>query len=132
MNKPEFTSVIPVLRVADLVKSLDHYNKALGFDIAWKWSEADEFNDAKNPTFACVCRGDINLFLSEGGQGNLGTWICLNVQDRDALQILFEEYKNNGADIAEEPQDCAWGMREMLVKDIDGNTFRMGCLINID
>ena len=33
------------------------------------------------------------------------------------------------ADIVEEPTDCSWGMREMLVRDPDKNTFRIGCVI---
>ena len=45
------------------------------------------------------------------------------------LQSLFEEYRTSGAKIIEEPHDCSWGMREMIVEDPDGNTFRMGCLI---
>ena len=33
----------------------------------------------------------------------------------------------SGANILEPPEDRTWGMRELLVADIDGNTFRIGC-----
>ena len=127
MSKVGFSWMTPVLCVTDLVKSLEHYQKVLGFDISWQWSENDAFDEKSAPTFACACRGEISVFLCEKGQGNPGTWLSLNVKNKDELEQLFLEYKNSSAHIEEEPVDCSWGMREMLVKDLDGNTFRIGC-----
>ncbi|MCH9697406.1 MAG: VOC family protein [Gammaproteobacteria bacterium] len=127
MNKPGFSWLTPVLCVNDLPKSLEHYEHVLGFDVSWKWSEHGEFNEADHPTFACVCRGESSIFLCENGQGSPGAWVCLNVCSLDELHQVFIEYKNASANIVEEPQDYSWGMREMLVKDLDGNTFRIGC-----
>lgn len=129
MSKPGFSWLTPVLCVTNLSKSLEHYEKVLGFDVSWKWSENEEFKEETNPTFACVTRGDCSIFLCEKGQGNPGSWICLNVSNRDELDQIFQEYKNNAADIAEEPTDYPWGMCEMLVRDIDKNVFRIGCAI---
>ncbi len=119
----------PVLCVTHLRKSLQYYEQVLGFDSAWQWSEEEAFSEESKPTFACVNRDDISLFLCENGQGNPGSWICLNVCTLDELQTLYEEYQNAQAFILEEPKDYPWGMREMLIKDLDGNTFRIGCQI---
>lgn len=130
MSKPGFCWITPVLCVNDLVASLEHYEKVLGFDRTWQWSEASAFEEPERPTFACVSRGEYSLFLCEKGQGNPGAWICLQVRTRDELETLFEEYKASGATIIEEPQDCSWGMREMVVQDLDRNTFRIGTPIH--
>lgn len=127
MNKPGFSWLTPVLCVSNLPKSLEHYETVLGFDVSWKWSEGEEFNETSHPTFACVNRGDICIFLCENGQGSPGAWICLNVSSPEELQEVFVEYHNTSANIIEDPKDYSWGMREMLVKDLDGNTFRIGC-----
>ncbi len=127
MSKPGFSWITPVLCVNDLVKSLMHYEQVLGFKVSWKWSENETFENPSHPTFACVSRGDCSVFMCEKGQGNPGSWICLNVNSREALDQIFQEYTTSGADIVEKPIDRPWGMCEMIVKDIDGNVFRMGC-----
>lgn len=127
MDKPGFSWLTPVLCVSNLPNSLKHYEKVLGFDISWKWSERDAFEEDADPSFACVSRGECSIFLCENGQGNPGAWLCLNVCDKDELDAVYKEYKSASANIVEEPKDCPWGMREMLVKDIDGNVFRVGC-----
>ena len=47
-------------------------------------------------------------------------------QGRAELAALHAEYEKSGARILNPPTDEPWGMREMLVADLDGNTFRMG------
>lgn len=127
MKKPGFTWLTPVLCVTDLRKSLIHYEQVLGFEVSWQWSEDDAFEQASKPTFACVTRGDCSIFLCDNGQGNLGAWLCLNLGTLEELDQVFWEYKESGANIVEAPTDCSWGMREMLVQDLDGNVFRVGC-----
>ena len=127
MAKPGFSWLTPVLCVTDLSKSLRHYETVLGFEISWQWSEGAAFDEASKPTFACVARGECSLFLCENGQGQAGSWICLNVCNPTELDQIFEEYQKNAADIVEAPVDCPWGMREMQVRDIDKNVFRIGC-----
>lgn len=129
MSKPGFSWVTPILCVSDLPGSLEHYEQTLGFEIAWRWSETEAFETPDHPTFACVCRGDISLFLCENGQGNPGSWICLNVRNADELDALHQEYRRSSADIAEPPSDRSWGMREMLIRDPDANVLRIGCVI---
>ncbi len=128
MDKVGFSWVTPVLCVSDLLQSLTYYQQVLGFELSWQWSEHGEFAETSAPTFACVNRGEISLFLSEKHQGKPGAWLCLNVSHLAELERLYQEYQAASARIIEAPQNCPWGMREMLVEDLDGNTFRIGCL----
>ena len=132
MDKPPFTWVSPILCVNDLSKSLGHYRDVLGFDVAWSWSQERAFEQPEHPTFACVCRGEVSLFLCEQGQGHPGAWVVFNVASAAEVDRVHEEFRQSGARILEEPQDRSWGLREMHVEDLDGNTLRIGAVIDIE
>jgi Glyoxalase superfamily protein len=83
----EFECVIPILSVMNFGVSLDYYVNKLGF--TKKWTADDP------PTFGCVARGKVEIFLSEGGQGQPGTWMSIFMEDVDALH---EEYKKEWRD----------------------------------
>ena len=114
-NVNDFEEVVPILNVKDLPAAMDYYVQKLGFEKLWDWGEP--------PTFGCVRRGKVEIFFCQGGQGQPGTWMSIFMGDVDAL---YEEYKNRGATILEPPQNYPWGMREMLVGDLDGHRFRIG------
>lgn len=126
MREIVFTGATPILTVDNVGASLEHYEKVLGFAVSWQWSDDQEFEGGR-PTFACVCRGDVSLFLAEQCQGNPGSWISLFLASLEDVDAMHEEFVASGAKIVEPPTDCPWGMREMLVEDLDGNTFRIGC-----
>jgi predicted enzyme related to lactoylglutathione lyase len=111
----EFECVVPILNVKDFAVSMEYYVNQLGFSKKWDWGDP--------PSFGCVARGKIEIFLSEGGQGQAGTWISIFVADVDALH---EEYKKSGAILRQSPTNMPWGVREMNVQDPDGHRFRMG------
>ena len=129
---PPFTWLTPVLCVNDLSASLKHYQDVLGFGVSWAWNDDEAFESPNNPTFACVYRGECSIFLCEQGQGNPGSWLCMNLDTLDLLDEVYAEYQKSGANIVEPPKDYSWGMREMIVQDIDGNTFRVGCALAND
>ena len=130
MDKPGFNWITPVLNVKNVATSLYHYEQVLGFDVSWRWSDGDASDESPQPSFACVTRGEINIFLCDQGQGQAGAWLCLNVASIAELEAVYLEYQRSGADIAEPAIDYPWGMREMLVRDIDGNVFRIGASID--
>jgi uncharacterized glyoxalase superfamily protein PhnB len=111
----EFECLIPILNVKNFAASMDYYVSKLGFSKKWDWGDP--------PSFGSVGRGKIEIFLSEGGQGQAGMWISIFVEDVDALH---EEYKKSGAMIRQPPTNMPWGIREMNVQDPDGHRFRMG------
>jgi len=111
----EFECVIPILNVENFAASLDYYVNKLGFSQKWVWGDP--------PTFGCVARGKVEIFLSEGGQGQAGMWMSIFLGDVDALHA---EYAKRGASIRQPPTNMPWGVREMNVEDPDGHRLRMG------
>lgn len=121
-----FTYSTPILCVNDLAASLVHYVEVLGFLVQWKWSAEQAFDEAAAPTFACVQRGEVALFLCHQGQGQPGAWLSLHLASLEDVAAIHAELVAAGATISEPPADRPWGMREMHVQDLDGNTFRIG------
>jgi len=106
-----FEGVTPILRVRSLAVSLDYYVDALGFKVDWQY-----------PVFASISRGRCHIFLSEGDQGNPGSWVWIGVGDAAALA---EGLKSKGVPIRHPPTNYAWAL-EMQVEDPDGNVLRLG------
>lgn len=112
----EFGGVTPVLRVREMAVSLDYYTQVLGFKINFK------FPDSEAPFFASISRGGCGIFLSEGDQGNPGSWMWIDGKD---VEALYEEYRAAGAKIRHPPTNYPWAL-EMQVEDPDGNILRFG------
>ena len=113
-----FTSMTPILNVASVEASIEHYTSVLGFKKDWDWPAEEE-----DKTFAAISNGAVHVFLSENSQGARPVWIYYNVGDVDKLH---QEYAAAGAVINQEPVDRPWGAREMLVEDLDGHVLRIG------
>ena len=113
-----FTAMTPILNVASVEASIEHYTSVLGFDKDWDWPAEEE-----DKTFASISNGAVHVFLSEDSQGARPVWIYYNVGDVDKLH---EEYAAAGATITQVPADKPWGAREMLVEDLDGHVLRIG------
>ena len=112
MTCTRFEHADPILRVADLARSLRYYVDVLGFANA-EWGGKD---------FTCVSRDGASIYLCEGDQGQPGTWVWVGVEDVGAL---FEEYQAAGATILQPPQNFPWAY-EMKVGDPDGHVLRFG------
>ncbi|NBB96460.1 MAG: hypothetical protein GVY16_12080 [Planctomycetes bacterium] len=117
VNPTQFHGVIPILNVKSVEDSLEHYTQVLGFKADWDWPA-----DQDDKTFASVTNGSVTVFLCEDGQGSAGVWTYYTVANLDALH---RNYRKTGADITQAPRDEPWGMREMLVKDLDGHMLRI-------
>ena len=113
-----FTAMTPILNVASVEASIEHYTSALGFNKDWDWPAEED-----DKTFASVSNGKVHIFLAENSQGARPVWLYYNVGDVDKLH---EEYAAAGANIKQEPVDEPWGAREMLVEDLDGHVLRIG------
>jgi uncharacterized glyoxalase superfamily protein PhnB len=106
-----FHAATPILRVADLPASLEHYGRVLGFKVDW---------NAEG--MASVTRGQCSLMLCAGHQGHPGTWVWIGVGDATAL---FEELSARGATIRLPPTNYPWAL-EFHVADPDGHVLRFG------
>jgi catechol 2,3-dioxygenase-like lactoylglutathione lyase family enzyme len=102
---------IPVLRVADVARSLKFYRR-LGFVEEWTHRFGDGF-----PAFTAVARHQgARLFLSEhDGDASPDGLVYLRVADVDRLAREF------GVAVQEQP----WA-REVHLNDPDGNRLRIG------
>ena len=110
-DKRLIENVTPILRVASLNASLDYYENVLGFKAGWSTSD-----------FAGIWRDGFDIYLSEGGQGQPGTWLWLGVTDLDAI---YNEIVAKGAKIVMERTEFEWA-REFRVEDPDGHVLRFG------
>lgn len=108
----EFEGGNPIFRVQNVPASVDYYVRVLGFKLDWQNADF----------FASVSRGRFHLFLSQGDQGNPGSWVWIGVSDAEAL---LEEYRASGAKIRHPPTNYEWTY-EMQVEDLDGNILRLG------
>ena len=109
---PRFECANPILRVADMRRSLRYYIEVLGFTNA-EWGGDD---------FTLVSRDAAGIYLSEGDQGHPGTWVWIGVEDVGAL---YREYSASGAVVREPPRNFPWAY-EMKVEDPDGHILRFG------
>jgi predicted enzyme related to lactoylglutathione lyase len=112
VERTRFECANPILSVTDMARSLQYYVEVLGFSNA-EWG-SDEFT--------CVTRDGAGIYLSEGDQGQPGTWVWIGVDD---VEVLHEEYKDRGAMIWRPPENFPWA-REMKVRDPDGHVLRFG------
>jgi predicted enzyme related to lactoylglutathione lyase len=111
-DAPRFEGANPILRVENLTASIDYYVRVLGFKIEWEFTGL----------IACVSRDRVGIFLSEGDQGNPGSWVWIGVSD---VERLHAELERRGAKVRQPPTNFPWAL-EMQVLDLDGNVLRLG------
>lgn len=110
--RTSFEGATPILPVRQLEASIDFYVNVLAFKV-----------DFVGPgRFAAVSRDRCHLFLSEGDQGNVGTWTWIGVSD---VEAVLEECRANGHATRHPPTNYSWAY-EMQVEDLDGNVLRIG------
>jgi uncharacterized glyoxalase superfamily protein PhnB len=112
-----FGDVVPILRVGNTPASVQYYVQKLGFRIGFLYPNEER------PFFACVKRGACRIFLCEGDQGHVESWLWIDGED---VEALHEEFKASGAKIRNPPTNYEWAL-EMQVEDLDGNVLRIGC-----
>ena len=104
--------IIPILRVNSVAASIRFYLDVLGFKVDWGGEDES--------TFASVSRDGRAIMLSQGEQGQPGTWI--GVED---IEPLFAEYCAKGVKFRERPTNYSWAY-EMKIEDPDGHVLRFG------
>ena len=53
-------------------------------------------------------------------------WMYLHLASLEDLAALYQEYQAKAVKITEPSTDHPWGMREMLIEDVDGHILRIG------
>ena len=106
--------IIPILRVNNLAASIRYYVDVLGFRVDWGGEDRS--------TFASVSRDGRAIMLSQGEQGQPGTWLWIGVED---IEPLFEQFSAKGVKFREQPTNYPWAY-EMRLEDPDGHVLRFG------
>ena len=115
-SKIALGGVIPILRVENTLASIDYYVNKLGFSVNFLSP------DSERPFFASIKRGRCEIFLCEGDQGHVGSWVWIDGVD---VELLHDEFRTAGAKIRNPPTNYQWAL-EMQVEDLDGNVLRFG------
>jgi catechol 2,3-dioxygenase-like lactoylglutathione lyase family enzyme len=105
----------PSLAVRDVRTALDFYMTKLGFTLGFTWGEP--------PTMAGVNLGSVQMFLERGTPCPSGCSVFFVVGDADELHAF---HRANGVEVVEAPGDREYGLRDYMVKDLDGYHLSFG------
>ena len=110
-------TVIPQVRITDAGRSLAFYVDGLGFAVDWE----HRFEPGL-PLFVQLTRERQTIFLTQhSGDCQVGGAVYFKVPDVDAC---CRDFRARGIVSTQGPEDTAWGTREMVVTDPDGNRLR--------
>ena len=109
MSAKQVENTIPVLPVRDLDRSLEFFQRTLGFDLEWR-----------TPDICSVARDGCSIMLQRSVEGTRATvWIGLESDS------LYSKIAASGATIIQAPTKRPWAY-EMKIADPDGNTLWLG------
>ncbi len=111
-GRVRFEHAEPILRVEDMAAAVRYYVEVLGFREA-DWGDQD---------YSFVGRDGAGIYLCRGGQGHVGAWVWIGVED---ARRLHAELVAKGAKIRRGPTNYPWAL-EIQIEDPDGNVLRMG------
>jgi uncharacterized glyoxalase superfamily protein PhnB len=112
----KFTNAVPVIATSDVLATVAYYTFVLGF--------TQHFVFGDPPVYAAVQRDGVLVYISldvdlaaKLEESHLHPDVFLWVKDVDEA---FEEHKQRGAKIIEEPVDKAWDARQYVIEDPNG------------
>lgn len=105
-NPAQFVQGAPVFHVANVEATAAFYRDVLGFTC-----------DFGNDAYAVVWRDNSAIHFVRGDGSPSGVHLFQWVKDVDAY---FKEIVARGADVAAEPADQPYGVRDFGVRDING------------
>ena len=124
MSKKQILQTAAYLMVSNIHTAVQYYTDKLGFKPDRLWGDP--------PTFAMPRRDNQIIMLKEvpedgqviSNHDNGGAWDAYFwIADADAL---YNEFTAHGAEIAHEPFNADYGIREYWVRDQDGHILAFG------
>ena len=120
----QFYRAQPVLMVHDVAATVEYYRDKLGFTIDFLFGDP--------PEHAGVSRGDwtaaqVTLQITKVPKTRdltPSTYVYIFVDA--SLDQLCDTYRTNGVTIVREPESYPWGMREFVIKDLNGHILQFG------
>ncbi len=126
-SSAKITGSAPILLVADVMRSVEHYRDKLGFEVVDTFGEPVDFaimrRDENYIMFADAKAEEIkpNWKIREK-TSNIYFWT-------DDVGTLYKEYKENGATIDWDPYTAPYGVKEFGINDPDGYDIAFGEVI---
>ena len=116
-TQPTCNDFYPTVAVKNLHKTVEFYNRQLGFEIQFTWGDP--------PVHAGVTFGNATLHFNqqESAVTSSNFWLYFQVEDVDDL---YELYRSRDIELVDEPQNREWGMREFNIRDLNGLAVRFG------
>ena len=117
----DFPAAVPEIPVSDINKGAEYYEKNLGFKIDWGGEDGG---------IAGISKGHCRMFLTNPAfrepYGKVGpVLIWLNLNSKEEVNELYEQWKGTQARIVSEPEEKPWKLLEFTATDLDGNLFRV-------
>jgi catechol 2,3-dioxygenase-like lactoylglutathione lyase family enzyme len=114
---------VPILKSSSITRSLAFYVDVLGARLAFSSGDAD-------PAWTDLELEGHELTVSSFGDGAFGSAAYLRVPDVDAFHRRIAargwQAPADRGPADREPTDQSWGMRELFVRDPDGNKLIFG------
>jgi uncharacterized glyoxalase superfamily protein PhnB len=117
----ELPSAVPEIPVTDLGKALAYYEGKLGFKVDW---------GRDGGGIAGISQGRSRIFLTdrtirEYFHNEAPVVVWLNLDSKEQVNELHEQWASNGANIVHAPESKSWSrLHEFVVTDPDGNFIR--------
>jgi catechol 2,3-dioxygenase-like lactoylglutathione lyase family enzyme len=116
-----FQTAVPVLRVANADAATAFYRDRLGFAVLSSWRPNPR---AVDPCYMTMVRDGVRLHIHSFGSQPIGAGAAYLIVDN--VDALHAELVSQGVPIPHEPIDQTWGVREIVVRDPDGNVLTIG------
>jgi predicted enzyme related to lactoylglutathione lyase len=120
-------SSLTVLMVSDLARSQAFYRDVFGFDVNEWWAERDGLRGLALKLFQAADPADVKPNAPKLGT-DVGVDVQVYVDTWADLEMLYKEFKEKGADIAQDIVTYEGGgpWKEFVVRDPDGYAFAFG------
>jgi uncharacterized glyoxalase superfamily protein PhnB len=115
MSEPKLHTIAPILKIANLDRSIDFWKRVMAFDVAW-------IAGGEPPNIASFCRDQIYLMVRVEKLPQPSE-IYIEVEGIDAY---FQRVSDAGAKVVHPLANRDYGMRDGRVEDPDGNQISLG------
>jgi len=127
LEKARLDNVAPVLVSPNIRRTADYYRDVLDFDLV-------EHYESPEP-FATLYRDSVEFVVVQAARGRVesnsarygaGYDAYLDPETVAGVDLLYEELRGNGAQIAAAPAMTPYGSYEFVLEDIDGRRIGIG------
>jgi catechol 2,3-dioxygenase-like lactoylglutathione lyase family enzyme len=127
MDRARLDNIAPVLVSPDLRRTAEYYRDVLGFELVENYENAEPFatlyRDSVEIVVVQAARGEVE---SNSARYGAGYDIYLDPEELAGVDLLYEELRDKGAQIAAAPALTPYGSYEFVLEDIDGRRIGIG------